>query len=456
MFKDYNQSQSQLLPPNLSDMVSKDHIARLINHSVDRMDLSYITDQYSTNGQKAYDPRMLLKILVYGYASGARSSRKIADRLKEDIVFMWLAGRSNPDFRTISDFRKDKLGDFKNIFEQVLETCFSLGLVRVGKVSIDGTKILASASRNKAVYRKVLAKRKEYIKDKVDNIIKEAEELDRQEDELYGNATINRTGIVFKDKDIDKAMKKITREKKKLDKQKMVFQVKTQEVKAKERKMRKDRNSFISTDKDATIMRMKEDYSAPGYNVQLATERQIILSYGVYSDRNDLKLLKPVLKEIEERTKRRPDAILADKGYGYKMNYRYLRKENITSFMPYNNYDIDRILINKKLYERPKKIDKELEKYKLTQLIRLQTEEGKKMLKRRRQDVEPTFGDLKRNLGFRRFTLRGKHKCEIELGLFSLAHNFKKIQAGVKRLIKWQDGRQKTIELGTVLGYIPA
>ena len=398
MFKQYNQNQLQLLPPNLSDIINKDHIARLINHSVDKMDLSFIEDKYSTNGQRAYDPRMILKILVYGYVSGSRSSRKMSDRLKEDVVFMWLSGRQEPDFRTISDFRKDKLGDFKKIFEQVLETCFALGLTRVGKVSIDGTKIQANASKNKAIYRKQLAQRKEFIKQKVSDIIKEAEELDKQEDELYGNSTPNRTGKVFNDKEIEQAMKKIEKQKEKL-------------------------------------------------------EKQIILGYGVHSDRNDSHLLKPTLKELEARTKRKPEIVIADKGYGNKMNYRYLKKEKITSFIPYNTYDQDRILIKNKLYERPNKPDRELERYKLTQLVRLQTEEGKQMLKRRREDIEPVLGNLKRNLGFRRFNLRGKWKCELELGLFSIAHNFKKMQNGLKRLIEYGNDNLKVIELGTVLGY---
>lgn len=455
MFKEYNQYQLQLLPPDLSTLVVKDHIARLINYSVDKMDLSFIEKQYSINGQHAYDPRMLLKVLVYGYSSGIRSSRKLADRLKEDVVFMWLSGRQEPDFRTISDFRKDKLGSFKKIFEQALQTCFSLGLARVGKVSIDGTKILANASRNKAIYRKQLIQRKEFIKQKVEEIIKEAEELDKQEDELYGNTTINRTGRVFNEKEVEQAIKKIAKQKERLEKQKKILQVKTQEIKAKERKMRKDRNSFVSTDKDSTVMRMKEDYSAPGYNVQLASEKQIILSYGVYPDRNDLKLLKPMVNEIKERTKRKLEIVIADKGYGCKMNYRYLKKEKITPFIPYNTYDQDRILIKNKLYQRPNKPDRELEKYKFTQLVRLQTEMGKQMMKRRREDIEPVIGNLKRNMEFRRFNLRGKLKCELELGLFSIAHNFKKLRNGVKRLIEWQDDRQKTLELGTVLSYLP-
>jgi transposase len=445
----------QLLPPNIEDMVAKDHIARLINHSIAKMDLSFVESQYSNNGQHAYDPRMLLKVLVYGYTSGVRSSRKLADRLKEDVVFMWLSGRSEPDFRTIADFRKDKLGDFKKIFEQVINTCFELGLARVGKVSIDGTKILASASRSKAVYRKSLAQRKQAIKEKIDEIIKEAEELDRKEDEIYGNATPNTIGREFSKEDIEKAMKKVAAKRQTLVKKKNILKTKTQEIKAREKKMRKGRNSYSATDKDATVMRMKEDYSAPGYNVQLATERQVILSYGVYPDRNDLRLLKPMLKELEERTKRKPEILIADKGYGTKTNYRYLKKENITPFVPFNNYDQDRMLIKKKLYQRPEKPDRELERYKFAQLIRLQTEQGEQMIKRRRQDVEPVIGNLKRNLGFRRFNLRGKHKCELELGLFSLAHNFKKIRNGVKRLMERQDGRTKVLELGMVLGYLP-
>ena len=134
-FKEYNQNQLQLLPQDLESKIAPDYLAKLISKAVDDMNLSFIEDAYSSDGQHAYNPRMLLKILIYGYAVGIRGSRKLADRLKEDIVFIWLAGRNTPDFRTIADFRKDKLHDFKQIFEQVLKTCFSLNMVKVGKVS---------------------------------------------------------------------------------------------------------------------------------------------------------------------------------------------------------------------------------------------------------------------------------------------------------------------------------
>lgn len=456
MFKGYHQNQLQLLPPDLSEMIVKDHIARLISHAVEKMDISFIERTYSPDGQRAYDPRMLLKILIYGYAIGLRGSRKLADRLKEDIVFMWLAGRQTPDFRTISDFRKDKLVDFKKIFDQVLTACFSIGMVRVGKVSLDGTKILASASRNKAVYRTNLKKQGEVIRQKVEEIMAEVDAADEEEERLYGNATPHRTSKVFSKEEIEKAVKKVEKERARLEKKQNILKAKEAHIKRKEHRMRKDRNSFSSTDKDATVMMMKEGYPAPGYNVQLATEYQIILGYGVSSNRNDQRLLKPMVEEIKERTKQIPETIIADAGYGTKVNYRYLKNQQISAYIPYQNYEQERILRNKGLYEPPKNPDRELEKYKFRQRLRLQSEEGKQLLKRRREDVEPVIGNLKRNMGFRHFNLRGKWKCEIELGLISLAHNLKKIKNWVKRKAEQDDGRQKVQELGMVLGYLPA
>lgn len=453
MFKEYNQNQLQLLPQDLNSVIAQDHIARLINEVVNDMDLAFIENTYSPDGQRAYDPRMLLKILVYGYAIGVHGSRKIADRLKEDIVFIWLSGRNTPDFRTISDFRKDKLDNFEHIFEQVLNTCFSIGLVRVGKVSLDGSKILANASKNKAVYRITLKKRRELIHNKVTEIMKEVEKADEEEERLYGNATPHRTGRVFTDEEISRAVRKVEKERKRMEKRKAILMAKDDEITRKERLMRKDRNSFSPTDKDSTAMMMKEGYIAPGYNVQLATEHQVILAYGISSNRNDQKLLKPMVKEIEARTKRIPETMITDAGYGTKSNYRYLKHRKIQSYIPYNMYEQDRILRNKGLYQYPKNPDVELERYKFLQRLRLGSKEGKEMMTRRREDVEPVFGDIKRNMGFRRFNLRGKHKCKVELGLVSLAHNLKKIKSWVRKLAEWDDGRQKGIELGVVLGY---
>ncbi len=456
MFKEYQQLQTQLLPPSLEDMVAKDHIARLINHVVDTMDLSSIEDQYSKNGQHAYPPSMLLKILIYGYSIGIRSSRKIADKLHEDVVCMWLAGRLTPDFRTIADFRKDKLTDFKNVFEYVLSQCFALGMARVGKVTIDGTSIRASANKNRVVYRKNLNRQKQIIRDKIESIIEEAKALDAEEEQLYGNTTEHRTGCDFSKEALDNALGKIEKKRERVAKKQTILKARAADIRKKEHAMRRDRNSFASYDKDATVMLMKEGYIAPGYNAQLATEHQVILAYGLFSNRNDAKLMKPMIEEVKQRTKHKPEIVIADAGYGNKKTYRYLKKEKIAAFIPYNNYNKDRILRNKGIDVTPKEIDIELERYKALQRLRLESEEGKTFMKRRREDVEPTFGNIKRNLHFRRFLMRGRIKCELELGLVSIAHNIKKIKKRVMELVRWDDGRTKTLELGQVLGLLPA
>ena len=165
MFKDYDQDQSVLLPPSLGEMISSDHIARLLNQVIGEMDLSSIASTYSNElgGQKAYHPTMMLKVLVYGYLIGVRSSRKLADKLKEDIVFMWLSGRQIPDFRTIALFRKERVINLKDIFAQVVELCSNLGMIHLCKVSLDGTTILADSNKNRVEYKKVLNRRKARI-----------------------------------------------------------------------------------------------------------------------------------------------------------------------------------------------------------------------------------------------------------------------------------------------------
>ncbi|MBI2644788.1 transposase [Candidatus Uhrbacteria bacterium] len=453
MFKLYAQNQVQLLPPNLSDMIEKDHAARLISSVVDEMDISAIERSYSSQGCRAYHPAMLLKVLVYAYSIGLRSSRKIADRLQEDIVFMRLSGRSTPDFRTIALFRKDRMTDFKAVFVQVVSLCMELGMARVGTISIDGTKFTANTSRNRVVYRKNLERRKQSIAEKIDAIIDEADELDRQEDALYGDTTAHHTGISFDKETIRKALGKIQKKKTSLGKKKETLKAIQDDIKKKERIMRKDRNSYAVADKDATVMLMKEEYIAPGYNAQLATENQVVLAYGLFPNRTDYKLLKPMIAEVENMTGLTPKRVAADAGYGMKSNYRFLKHKRITGFIPYQNYNRDVVLKHKGLYALPKNPDVELEKYKARMFIRLGSEEGKKMMKRRREDVEPVFGDMKEHMKFRRFTLRGKPKCLIELGILSFAHNIKKIKTFIQSRIQ-QDIITEDIEKwGQILGY---
>lgn len=321
-----------------------------------------IEQTYSPDGQHAYHPKMLIKVLVYGYSIGIRSSRKLADRLNEDIVFMRLSSRQTPDFRTIADFRKDRLIDVKSLFIQVLSLCQELGLVRVGKVCLDGSKIKADA--NRMLYRKVLKKRQARITELVDDIFAEAEKLDLEEDKLLGNST---------------------------------------------------------------------EHHIPGFNPKVIEQK-----------------LKPMVREVEANTKGPPQTLITDSGYGIKTNYRFLKKKQIAAFVPYNTLKQD-LSFRRQGFKPlpPKKIDKELERYKLLQKIRYLSPQNKKLLDRRKHDVEPTFGNLKRNLNFRHFYLRGRPKCLIELGLISLAQNLKKLKNYLLDTSKFNLSTLK-------LGYLPS
>lgn len=449
-FKSYSVGQAQLLPQSLEEKIAQDHLARLINKVVDEMDLSFIEDLYFVKGCPAYHPQMLVKVLVYGYAIGIRSSRKIEDKLNEDMVFMWLAGRQTPNFRTIADFRKDKLPDVKKIFIEILRLCRQLGMVRIGKVSIDGTKFRGDANKNRMQYRKTLEKRRSSIEEKVDDIFAEAEEIDREEEKIYGDST-EHTGAKWNSKEVEKILAKMKKKKESLEKKKKKLEAKKIDINLRLRKMRKDRNSMSSTDKDATMMLMKEGYIAPGHNAQFASEHQVILGYGLTSDRNDYRQMASMIKEVEKNTGKKPEMVIADAGYGRKMNYRYLKKEKIAAFIPYGQFNKEMAERNQGIYTPTK--DKELARYKMTQNVRLLSEEGKKMMKRRRSDIEPVIGDIKRNMNFRTFNLRGNHKCLIELGLVSIGHNLKKIKSYLKKVSQWDMGNRIIEDLGTALGY---
>lgn len=208
-YKEYHQNQIMLMPPNLDEKIPQGHLARYISKTVDELDIKDVEAGYSDIGCKAYNPRMLLKLLIYGYSIGIRSSRRIQRETREDIVFMWLAGLQEPDFRTISDFRKDRIKDIKKLFNQILETCLELGMISCGKISIDGTKIEANSSRYKVTYRKNLEKRKARYEEEVRQILEEAEKVDAEEDSLYGDKDGYTLEREYTREEIQKALERV-------------------------------------------------------------------------------------------------------------------------------------------------------------------------------------------------------------------------------------------------------
>jgi len=166
--------------------------------------------------------------------------------------------------------------------------------------------------------------------------------------------------------------------------------------------------------------------SGVGYNVQIATENQVIVAFEAYQRPNDVHLLQPMIEEIEKNMRKRPEAIVTDKGYCSQSNYEFVRQKGIKAAIPPQTYDYDMVARHRGTYKYSKNMEYEYLKVKMLDF--LESEEGQKLMEKRKNDVEPTFGDIKHNMGFRKFLLRQKPKITIELGLISIAHNIKKMK----------------------------
>ncbi len=184
----YDPDQQLLLPAALQEWLPEEHLAYFISDVVDQLDLSDITARYEgeRRGGPPYHPKMMVKVLLYGYCVGVASSRRIAQRLHEDIAFRVLAANNTPDFRTVSDFRKDHLEALGELFLQVLALCQQAGLVKLGHVALDGTKVRANASRHKAMSYGRMKEREERLQAEVDELLRKAQEVDEEEDRRYG------------------------------------------------------------------------------------------------------------------------------------------------------------------------------------------------------------------------------------------------------------------------------
>jgi transposase len=187
VFRSYDRDQSFLMPPSLDDWLSEDHTARFISETVDLLDLSVVYDSYvSASGAPPYDPQMMLRLLFYGYSTGVTSSREMEKRCHVDVAFRWLTANSTPDYRSIARFRRRHLVALDDLFTQVLVLCSRAGLVKLGRVALDGTKLRASASKHKAMSYSRLGPRIEQLQGEVAALLAEAEATDRAEDEEYG------------------------------------------------------------------------------------------------------------------------------------------------------------------------------------------------------------------------------------------------------------------------------
>lgn len=344
LFKDYQQGVNFLFPPNVEEMIPGNHIVRLVNEIIEKLDISEIENTYKGGGATAYHPLMLLKTIVFGYIDGIFTSRVLAKAMHENINYMWLSGMQTPDFRTINNFRSGKLKDkIKGIFKQVVEIALELGYISFEKVFVDGTKIEANSNKYKITYRKNIQRYKENVENKINGILEDIDKLCEEEDKIYGNKNLPEIGEEINlenpetKKEIEKAINKIN-EKIRSNRNEAGKLNKRVENYEKQEEILGDRNSYSKTDNDATAMKMKDDQFKPGYNVMIATENQVILNYEVEQKPGDCGCFVKLMNGVNTSDGTIAQNVCGDQAFGSEENYNYCEQNGINSYLKFSSF----------------------------------------------------------------------------------------------------------------------
>jgi len=439
VYRPYFPEQDFLLPPSLREWLPEDHLAYFISDMIDQLDLSGIEGHYEREerGYPPYHPRMMTKVLVYGYCVGVFSSRRLERRLIEDVAFRILAAGNQPDFRTISEFRRIHLKALEGLFVQVLELALKLGAMKLGRVAIDGSKIKANASKHKAMSHERMLREQQRLREEVKQLLAEAEQTDKDEDKRYGR-TRRGDELPAELARREQRLRRITEARKALEERARS----EAEEKQKDKDSDKDnkpgtgsdrrRRSRVQpkpkaqhnfTDPESRIMKGPDGF-VQAYNAQIAVEPvlQMIVGQALTQQTNDKKQLLPMIDAVQQQAGQRVREVLADSGYCSEANLRKAAKKKIDLYVaaektkhnqPAQPALCGRIPKSATLVERMKR--------------KLKTKAGRAIYARRKTIVEPVFGQIKQAQGFRQFLLRGVEKVRGEWALVCTTHNLLKL-----------------------------
>lgn len=451
-FKAYTPNQAYLLPPNMSDWLPAGHLALFISDVVDQLDLKLIYASYEERGERGqppYHPAMMLKLLFYAYCTGKPSSRKIEKATWEEVSYRVLSADQHPDHDSISEFRKRHLKILSGLFLQVLLLCQKAGLVKLGHVALDGTKVKANASKHKAMSYDRMGKSEVQLEKEIQELLKQAEEADCAEDAKYGKGKSGdelpeelkrRESRLAKIKSAKAALEAEAKEKAQIKADEVRKQLKEQEQKEEEsgekikgklpvipnpeKAIVADKAQRNFTDPESRIMK---DGASKGfeqaYNAQIVVddESQIIVATAVTQETNDKKQLIPMVKKVENNLGKLPENVSADAGYFSETNVTSEDLKAIDLHIPPDR---------QKHGEKPVAIKGRPSKdLSVADRMRrkLKTKAGQGVYRFRKAIVEPVFGQIKEERGFRRFSLRGLAKVESEWTLICLTHNLLKL-----------------------------
>lgn len=432
-YRPYDPDQLFLLPPALRDWLREDHLVAFLSDLVDQLDLSAITAVYEqeARGSPPYHPRMMTKLLLYAYTIGVPSSRRIAQRCEEDIAFRVLTANNTPDFRTISTFRQRHLAALQALFLQVLRCCQQAGLVKLGLLGLDGTKVQANASKHKAMSYGRMQTEVARLEGEVRALLAKAERTDAAEDARYG---VDRRG--------DELPAELARRETRLQTIRTAMAALEAEARAAAppaeppaaRRRGRPRKTPPGTppataqrnftDPDSRIMKSADKAFLQAYNAQVAVEggHQVIVACAVTNQAADAPHALPLVDAVITNTGQVPTRLLADAGYWSEANATGLRTRGIVPFLATAKVKHGTLPPAPPRGRIPTHLGPR-ERMQRT----LRTQRGRTLYARRKGLIEPVFGLIKRARGFRQFLLRGLAKVEAEWALICAGHNLLKL-----------------------------
>ena len=502
-----------LFPQRIDKDIAEDDPVRLISSIVDSLNLTNMRKLYKERGRSPYDPKMLLKVVIYAYMSNIYSCRRIEKALKRDIHFIWLAGYEQPDFITVNRFRNRVKNEINNVFTQLVLLLCAKGLVTLDVEYVDGTKIESKANKYTFVWRKTVEKNRTRLMERIKVLLSQVDDAVAQDkaaaeeavsftpETLTEIADELRQSLSEQPAPRSKEDKKAVREKKKQVRQLDHMRDKLSEYDTR-LEILGERNSYSKTDPDATFMRMKEDamnngQTKPGYNLQIATENQFITDFGFFHNPTDTLTMIPFLTSFSNRYDRFAKEVCADSGYGSEENYSFMEAHDIKAYVKYNLFhkeqrqafrqDVFRIenlhynqegdyflcpmgqhmrrvgirhgktdggyrtesviyragncqgcplrwgCYKKRGGNREIEVNHRLMEYKRRARERLTSERGLEHRSKRPVEPEAVFGQMKYNMGYKRFRHFGKDKITMDFAFFAIAFNIKKMAAKVRK-----------------------
>ena len=433
-----------LLPPSVDDWLNEDHLARFVVEVVEQLDLSNLTRRYAGRGSKAHHPATLLAILVYGYATGLFSSRKLERATYDSVAFRYIAAGTHPDHDTLATFRRRFLGELEGLFVQVLELAQEMKLLKLGTVCLDGTKVQANASRHSALSHGHIGKLEAQLKAEVQELLSLAEQADaadipdgmslpaeikRREDRLAAMAQAKRQIAA-------RAQERYEREKAEHDEK-----MKRRAAREKDSGRKpggkppkepesgpKDSDQINLTDEESRIMPVAGGGFEQAYNAQAAVDAATMLVVGAHVTQapNDKEQVEPMLTVLEARAAvlGKADCLIADAGFCSEKNIRACDTAQVEPL-----FAVARDAHHPHWRERHSEPAPLPENAAPLQAMahRLKTKAGRALYALRKQTVEPVFGIIKSVMGFRQFSLRGLDKVSGEWRLVCLAWNVKRM-----------------------------